>query len=41
MKYILAILVTLGFLFVWNKAFGETIDTGNLLSNSPFTGGTT
>ena len=41
MKYILAILITLSFLFVWNKAFGETIVTDNLLSNSTFTGGNT
>ena len=41
MKYILAVLITLSFLTVWNKAFGETIDTGNLLVNPGFTGGTT
>ncbi len=34
MKYILPILITCGFLFAWNKAFGETITTGNLLPNS-------
>ena len=41
MKYILAVLITLSFIFVWNKAFGETIVTNNLLSNSTFTGGNT
>ena len=41
MKYIFATLVTLGFLLIWNKAFGETITTDNLLSNSTFTGGVT
>ena len=41
MKYILAVLITLSFIFVWNKAFGETIVTDNLLSNSTFTGGNT
>ena len=40
-KYILAILITLSFLLIWDKAFGETITTDNLLSNSTFTGGTT
>ena len=34
MKYILPILITCGFLFAWNKTFGETITTGNLLPNS-------
>lgn len=42
MKYILPILITCGFLFAWNKAFGETVTTGNLLTNSTFgTGETT
>ena len=42
MKYILPILITCGFLFAWNKAFGVEIDTGNLLNNSTFgTGNTT
>ena len=40
-KYILAVLITLSFLLIWNKAFSETITTDNLLSNSTFTGGTT
>ena len=40
MKYVIAVLVTCSFLLVWDKAFGETITTGNLLSNSGFTGGT-
>jgi hypothetical protein len=39
--FVLAVLVTLSFFMVWDKAFGETIDTGNILSNSTFTGGTT
>ncbi len=38
MKYIIAVLA---FLFAWNKAFGETIDTGNILTNSTFGTGTT
>ena len=42
MKYILPILITCGFLFAWNKAFGDTVTTGNLLTNSTFgTGSTT
>ena len=41
MKYIFAVLITLSFLFIWNKAFSETITTDNLLSNSTFTGGVT
>ena len=41
MKYIIAILITLSFLLIWNKAFSETITTDNLLSNSTFTGGNT
>ena len=40
MKYIIAVLTLCSFLFVWDKAFGETITTGNLLDNSGFTGGT-
>ena len=31
MKYILPILITCGFLFAWNKTFGETITTVNFL----------
>ena len=31
--FVLAVLITLSFLIVWDKAFGETIDTGNILSN--------
>ena len=34
MKYILSILALCIFLFAWDKAFGETITTGNLLPNS-------
>ena len=34
MKYILPILITCGFLFAWDKAFGETVTTGNLLPNA-------
>ena len=42
MKYILPILITCGFLFAWDRAFGVEIDTGNLLNNSTFgTGSTT
>ena len=42
MKYILPILITCGFLFAWNKAFGVEINTGNILNNSTFgTGSTT
>ena len=41
MKYILPILITCGFLFAWNKAFGVEIDTGNILTNSTFGTGTT
>ena len=42
MKYTLPILITCGFLFAWDKAFGVEIDTGNLLNNSTFgTGNTT
>jgi len=42
MKYILPILITCGFLFAWNKAFGVEVDTGNILTNSTFgTGDTT
>ena len=42
MKYILPILITCGFLFAWNKAFGTEINTGNILNNSTFgTGSTT
>jgi len=41
MKYIIAVLALCSFLFTWDKAFGETITTGNLLSNSGFTGGNT
>ena len=41
MKYILPILITCGFLFAWDKAFGVEIDTGNILTNSTFGTGTT
>ena len=41
MKYIIAVLALCSFLFVWEKAFGETIITDNLLSNSTFTGSNT
>ena len=41
MKYILPILITCGFLFAWDKAFGVEIYTGNLLNNSTFGTGTT
>ena len=41
MKYLLATLLTASFLFAWDKSFGETIITDNLLSNSTFTGGNT
>ena len=42
MKYILPILITCSFLFVWDTAFSETRTTGNILSNSTFgTGSTT
>ena len=41
MKYILPILITCGFLFAWDKAFGVEIDTGNLLNISTFGTGTT
>ena len=34
MKYILPILITCGFLFAWDKSFGETVTTGNLLPNA-------
>ena len=34
MKYIIAVLALCSFLFAWEKAFGETITTGNLLPNS-------
>ena len=41
MKYIIAVLALCSFLFAWEKAFGETIITDNLLSNSTFTGSNT
>ena len=41
MKYIIAVLALCSFLFTWEKAFGETIVTDNLLSNSTFTGSNT
>ena len=41
MKYIIAVLALCSFLFAWEKAFGETIVTDNLLSNSSFTGSNT
>ena len=34
MKYIISVLALCSFLFAWDKAFGETITTGNLLPNS-------
>ena len=34
MKYVVAILVTVSFLFAWDKAFAETVTTGNLLPNA-------
>ena len=42
MKYIISVLALCSFLFAWDKAFGETVTTGNLLTNSTFgTGETT
>ena len=42
MKYIVSVLALCSFLFAWDKAFGETVTTGNLLTNSTFgTGETT
>ena len=42
MRYlVITAIVLCSFLFVWNKAFGETITTDNLLTNSTFTGGVT
>ena len=41
MKYIIAVLALCSFLFAWDKAFGETITTGNILTNSTFGTGTT
>jgi len=34
MRYLIATLITAAFIFTWNKSFGETITTGNLLPNS-------
>ena len=34
MKYIIAVLALCSFLFAWDKAFGETVTTENLLPNS-------
>ena len=34
MKYILPILITCSFLFAWDKAFSQTVTTGNLLPNA-------
>ena len=34
MKYIISVLALCIFLFAWDKAFGETVTTGNLLPNS-------
>ena len=34
MRYLIATLITAVFILTWNKAFGETITTGNLLPNS-------
>ena len=39
--FIVAFIITVQFLFLWNKSFGQTIDTGNILSNSTFGTGTT
>ena len=41
MRYLIATLITAAFIFTWNKSFGETINTGNILSNSTFGTGTT
>jgi len=41
MRYLLATLITAAFILSWDKAFGETINTGNILSNSTFGTGTT
>ena len=40
MKYIIALAITCSFLLAWDKAFGVEINTGNILDNSGFTGGT-
>ncbi len=34
MRYLLATLITAAFILSWDKAFGETVTTGNLLPNS-------
>ena len=34
MRYVVALLVTASFLFAWDKAFAETVTTGNLLPNA-------
>ena len=34
MRYLIATLITAAFILTWNKAFGETVTTGNLLPNS-------
>ena len=39
-KYLIAFVVTCSFLLAWDKAFGVEINTGNILDNSGFTGGT-
>ena len=42
MRYILPTLIVCAFILAWNKSFGETVTTGNLLTNSTFgTGNTT
>jgi len=41
MKYVIALAITCSFLFAWDKSFGVEINTGNLLTNSGFTGGNT
>ena len=39
-KYLIAFVATCSFLLAWDKAFGVEINTGNILDNSGFTGGT-
>ena len=41
MKFFIAVVITCSFLFAWDKSFSQELTTGNLLSNSGFTGGTT
>tara|TARA_R110000744_G_scaffold117411_5_gene219548 strand:+ start:7533 stop:9341 length:1809 start_codon:yes stop_codon:yes gene_type:complete len=40
MKYLIAFFITFSFLFTWEKSFGAEINTGNILTNPGFTGGT-